>query len=46
MQWEKQELGVPVNPVERHISFGGRVAGNILVGSVNNGEQGLFSFDI
>ena len=33
MGWEKQELGMPANPVPRHVSYGGAITEDIAVGS-------------
>ena len=44
MGWEKEELGVPANPVPRHKLYGGTLGEDIKVGSQQHGEQGLMSF--
>ena len=44
MGWEKSELGEPVNPVPRHVLYGGTVTDDIKTGSQQHGEQGLMSF--
>jgi len=44
MQWEKEELGEPVNTIPRHVCYGGTLEGDIKVGSQQHGEQGLTSF--
>ena len=45
MQWEKDELGQPVNPIPLHAVYGGTLEGDIKVGSQQHGEQGLMSFN-
>jgi hypothetical protein len=44
MEWEKDELGSPENPVPRHEIYGGDLRDDIKVGSQQHGEQGLMSF--
>jgi hypothetical protein len=44
LNWEKPELGEPVNPVPRHVLYGGSLTEDIKVGSQQHGEQGLMSF--
>ena len=46
MLWEKDELGVPVNPIPRHKIYGGEMTDDIKIGSQQHGEQGLMSFGI
>ena len=39
MNWVKEELGPPVNPIERYASYGGTLAENIAEGSNNMGTR-------
>ena len=44
MSWTKDEIGEPVNPIPRHLAYGGELTGDIKIGSQQHGEQGLASF--
>ena len=44
MSWTKDDIGDPVNPIPRHVAYGGELTGEIKIGSQQHGEQGLSSF--